>query len=263
MSERIVFENLYNTRDLGGTPVRDGRVIKRGRLIRSGQLYFASENDIRRLQNMLSAVVDFRTAAERAEKPDPEIPGVEYFATPVFDSLTAGVSRDARSDEAVFEFVAREPENAKSYMMKTYLGFVTNDYSIDCFSRFLKRLLTERDGALLWHCTAGKDRAGTASVIVSEALGVSREDIIKDFLFTNECLTKEVEGLYDMVRGKFGDAFPRYERSLHYLFTAQREYLDALYEKVDELYGSFDSFIRDALGVTDEERRELIGIYTE
>ena len=48
MSQRIEFETLLNTRDLGGMTGADGRKIKPCRLIRSGHLYMASSNDLKK-----------------------------------------------------------------------------------------------------------------------------------------------------------------------------------------------------------------------
>ena len=72
ISQRLEFECLDNTRDLGGMITVDGRKIRPGKLIRSGQLFFASENDISRLKELVGAVADFRTDKEVSEKPDPE-----------------------------------------------------------------------------------------------------------------------------------------------------------------------------------------------
>ncbi|MBQ6382377.1 MAG: tyrosine-protein phosphatase, partial [Clostridia bacterium] len=38
---------IQNMRDLGGTPVKDGRSIRPGMLVRSAQLSLAEENDLR------------------------------------------------------------------------------------------------------------------------------------------------------------------------------------------------------------------------
>ena len=52
-SERIEFEKLNNTRDLGGLITRSGRKIRKGRLFRSGILVKASESDIKKLKSLM------------------------------------------------------------------------------------------------------------------------------------------------------------------------------------------------------------------
>ena len=45
------------------------------------------------------------------------------------------------------------------------------------------------------------------------------------------------------------------------IFTAKEEYLSGLYDKTDEIYGSFDGFVYDGLNITDKQINELRKIY--
>ena len=98
----------------------DGLAVRRGRLIRSGQLGKASEADAEWLRNNVSLVMDFRTEKECAESPDPVLEGVDYIHVPIIDSLAAGVSRDAESDEQAFMMLINNPNGAMDYMRSTY-----------------------------------------------------------------------------------------------------------------------------------------------
>ena len=74
----IILSGAPNARDLGGIETADGRVLRPGRLIRSGMLSRLDDNDISYLKNAgLRTVVDFRTTAERLQKPDRLPGGVE------------------------------------------------------------------------------------------------------------------------------------------------------------------------------------------
>ena len=42
------------------------------------------------------------------------------------------------------------------------------------------------EGCVLFHCTTGKDRTGIAAALLLLTLGVSREDVTRDFCLTNE-----------------------------------------------------------------------------
>ena len=257
MSTRIDLQRLDNTRDLGGMKTEDGRIIRSNLFVRSGHLYYASLSDLTWLSAHVGLVIDFRTKQERTEKPDPVIPGVETVHLPIFDSLAAGVSRDEKSDEKAFAMVAQDPARAKAYMIGTYRGFVISDFSVSQYKQFVHFLLDSREKAVLWHCTAGKDRAGFASVIVQELLGVKRVDIMSDYLATNKYLEAEVHQLYEMVGQQMGGLNERTEKALNYLFGAHREYLEAVYEAVEESYGGFDGFIRDGLRISEAEREVL------
>lgn len=252
-STLLPFEGLNNTRDLGGVRTADGSSIKSGMLIRSGQLFFASESDLEQLSRICGTVLDLRTTKERNEKPDPELPGVSNIHLPVFEDMTAGVTREKESDEKAFYEVAASAERSKMYMCRNYEVFVSTEPAIRSYRSFIDLLLSDRQNALLWHCTAGKDRAGFASVLILYILGVPMQDIIDDYLYTNECLHNEIE----MLKSMFGGSDPARLNALQVLFSADRIYLESLLSKAETLYGSLDGFITEALRVTPEERSAL------
>ena len=49
------------------------------------------------------------------------------------------------------------------------------------FAGFFRLVLETEKGAVLYHCTQGKDRTGIASALLMAALGASREAIVADF----------------------------------------------------------------------------------
>ena len=263
LSQRIEFEKLLNTRDLGGMSAADGRKIKPGKLYRSGHLFAASGADLEKLSGLIELSVDFRTDAERTEKPEPAIPGVHYLALPILDEQRAGVSRDRKSFEEIRSKMVQDAEIAGRYMIQTYEGFVSNSYCVGQYAKFVRQLLTERKKGVLWHCTAGKDRAGFATVIVQELLGVPREDIRADYMMTNEYLEPEIRSLTEMIRGLPGVDPDAASRAVSYLFGAQAEYLDAVYSAVQKKYGTFDNYLTQGLGITSGEREKLRAVYLE
>ena len=263
MSGRILLDNLHNTRDLGGMRTADGRTIKSGRLIRSGHLFGASEHDMRALAGLAEVIIDFRTPGECREKPNPELPGVSYFHIPIMDSLTAGVTREKEADQKVVTRLGQDPEAARRYMCDMYKGFVSDPFAVSQYRQFADMLLTDRKKAILWHCTAGKDRAGFASVIAEEILGVERDAIRQDYLATNEYQKEDVDKLIDMFMGKERDSDPKRQEALGLLFGAREEYLDALYGQIGALYGDFEAFLREGLRIDDAKRDLLKKIYLE
>ena len=266
MSERLNFESLNNTRDLGGMRTADGRTVKPGRLIRSGMLRSGSEADLARLSDMIDVVVDFRTDQEIYEKPDPFITNVEYHHIPILSSWTAGVTWEVKEDfseKQLFEELQKYPEKARQYLRGIYKGFVSNAYYVSQYRRFVKILLEDHDKAVLWHCTAGKDRAGFASVIAEELLGIDRQDIIADYLQTGLYIQEDLDRLTEALRMEYPDHGAVNDEAMGYLFGAKQTFIDAAYEKVEELYGTFDVFLKDALKVTKEERYRIREMYTE
>ena len=262
VSQVIPLEKLYNTRDLGGMPGEGGRLIRKGKLIRSGHLYFASPADVRELSGRISMIVDFRNRQESLEKPDPDL-GAGYINLPIIQEMVTGVTREEKSFRQITEELIHNPEGAFEYMKQVYQTFVTNEFAMSQYAHFLDLLLEEREGAVLWHCTAGKDRAGFASVIVQELLGVDRGQIMADYMWTNECLKPEVEPLIAMLQEMLQDDSEEARESLEILFGARREFLESLYEIVEKNYGSFAAFAEQKLGVNQEKRRCLQELYLE
>lgn len=259
ISTRLSFEGLNNTRDLGGIKAADGRRIRPLRLIRSGQLYFATKADVAELSKIVGAVADLRTDREIMEKPDPDLV-CAVLRLPIMTDMTAGVTREKNSDEKAFEEVLESEKYALRYMCAVYRGFIENEAAINGYKRFVKLLLENESGAVLWHCTAGKDRAGFAAVITQALLGVPMQDIKEDYLYTNACLEQEISTLIDHL-GK--DADDKRRTTMKTLFGAREEFLVAALDCAQEIYGSLDGYIEKALGVTDEERRILQSKYLE
>ena len=259
----LKFDNLHNIRDLGGIQTQDGRRIRQGRLIRCGHLSNLSGDDRFLLSQMLSAVVDFRTNQERKKQPDQEIPGVEYHHIPVVDSLTAGITREEESDKGAVALLLHRPVEAKQYMCDMYSSFALGEYALSQYAKFVRLLTEPRSKAVLWHCTAGKDRAGVATVIVLELLGAAREEIIEDYLYTRECLAEEIRRLSMLVKKEEGTDSPLADESLRYLFGAEEEYIQRFYSAVEQKYSDMSTYLTEGLGITQDEREKLRDIYLE
>lgn len=258
----MVFEKLNNTRDLGGMRTASGERIKPGRLIRSGRLCLASEADIEHLTGLVSVIVDFRSARELAESPDPTVPGAENIHLPIFREREVGVTREKESDREAMRLAFEDPEATMGIMRRIYANFAADEYAVSQYRRFVRIILDGAENAVLWHCTAGKDRAGFASVIVQELLGVDRGAIMADYLLTNENLREECDELIrSAVQRSSGSE--QAERAARLFFSAQKEFLEATYEKAEELYGSFEGFLTEALGVTADDRAKLRKMYLE
>lgn len=268
-SERIEFEKLNNTRDLGGLITKSGKKIRKGRLFRSGILVKASDSDIKKLQNLTELIIDFRSSKELIERPDPSIESVTYAHLPIIRELTEGITREKEASVSVTRKYAESPEGARQYMINIYKNFVIDDLPLGNYSKFINLLLEEREKGILWHCTAGKDRAGFGAVIVEEILGVDRDSIFEDYLYTNDCLKDEIKliTMHLMYKNNIDshdiNKTLLFQNSIDYIFGAKKEYLLGLYEKIEEVYNDFDGFLKDGLKITEEQQARLREIYLE
>lgn len=262
-SRRLSFDNLHNTRDLGGMKTMDGYTVRSGCLFRSGNLHSLSDSDVQKLQEQVDTVIDFRSFSEREEEPDMALPGVRYLHLPVIDDFSsAGVTRDHSSQEALANDAQLDSEAARQLMVNMYTRFPHSEKGIDAYRTFLRVLLEDHEKAVLWHCSAGKDRAGLAAVIIERILGVSPEEIEQDYLATNDYQRDKLVYYKQLVQKQAGrDDIS--DDTIQYLFGADASYLQAFYDSVDERYGSFDRYLHEALSLSDEmiqtlRRRYLI-----
>ena len=120
-------------------------------------------------------------------------------------------------------------------LQAAYFEFVNNTVDRIELASALRDIL-HNDGATLYHCTAGKDRTGWLSVILLRILGVDRADVDQDFLLSNEGHhTTEMDPFNGVNMG----------------------WLNTSYYEAWRNYGTFDNYVRDGLGITDDEVAQL------
>lgn len=258
MGGYIEFEQTNNTRDLGGLKCTDG-AIKDGLLFRSGHLGLCSDTDILRLSELIDVVIDLRTDKECEEKPDRSIPGCTYIHMPLFRSFAGGITREKDTDQTVVQDAVSNlsaPGAARKKMMGNYRLMATDEGRVAQCAKFLDFLLNCGDEAVLWHCTAGKDRAGIASFLIEKILGLPDDDLMADYLETNKYAEGEIQIALQEI-----DADEAKEEALRDLFSAREEYLKSYIMSVNELYGSMENFIENRLGVDAEKRNALKAKY--
>lgn len=260
-SRLLSFEKLHNIRDLGGVAASDGRRIISGKLVRCGNLSELSDRDRVAFSSLAEEVIDFRTDGERNEKPDIEIPGIRYHHIPILDSLTAGITREKDADRNLFSKVGADPDKARQYMCDMYHALAESDFAASRYAIFIRLLMHPRKKAFVWHCTAGKDRAGVGTAIIEEILGVKRDDVINDYMMTNEYLQEDNAFLTEFIKGQADADSMIADEALRYLFGAERDYIEEYYRTIDSKYGSFELFLRDGLKLTAEDIHKLQSIY--
>lgn len=259
-----------NARDLGGIEAANGRRIKPNRLIRSGMLARLTDEDVEYLKSAgLKTVVDFRTSAERVQKPDRVIDGAEYIVCPMLEDKTDGITCDkpeSEDEEAqrtlkmARRLMEHDPDGVRQ-MRSLYPILVTLDHSIEHYRKFFEILLNHEDGALLYHCTMGKDRVGTATALLLTALGVPREGIVADYMITRERCAPGTQRLLNNCR-KFTDD----EAVLEFVYrldTVQEDFIAATFETIDEVHGGMDRFLRDKMGLDAAAIDRLKALYLE
>ncbi|GAA3760340.1 tyrosine-protein phosphatase [Micromonospora maritima] len=247
-----------NARDLGGLPTTDGRRVRAGRLLRTAALGRLTDDDLPVLGKLgVACVVDLRDADEQAVAPPDRLVGdprrvhlpVYDAAHPVFTYVSAvlqGHDLDAYAE------LARE--GMPGAMTAIYRWFVTGEPARAGFGAAVRLAADDGNLPLLFHCSAGKDRTGWLSVVLLTALGVPEPAIRADYLRHNELTESLREVLLAAMTRRRPDLDPTVARPL---LEVRPEYLDAAYDEVRRVHGTFEAYLRDGLGVTDEVRARL------
>ncbi|WP_321890272.1 tyrosine-protein phosphatase [Paraburkholderia bannensis] len=242
----VPMQHIQNLRDLGGLVAADGKVIAPHRLYRSGNPALGTSADFARLDAMhLDAVVDFRAASEKTPA---EAAFGERFPWRA-DPVLAG----DLSPTAIVPMLKRStPAQMHAFMVGLYRQFPVQ-YQAQ-FARFLK--LAEGDQTLLYHCTAGKDRTGFATVLLLSALGVDRATIVANYLESNRENAAFNAGALVQLR-KIGVA----DDVVMPLLVVDADYIGAAVEVIDTQYGGMQHYLRDVLHVDVDKIRQnyLVG----
>lgn len=246
-----------NFRDLGGLKGADGRILRPFRILRSGELVRVSleEQELLISKYQLRTIVDLRGEKEYSENPNEVIAGTFYYNIDILKKIHE-TGADLGSFETVHDVVS-----AHTHMKDLYEQMMLNEGSQRGFRELIDLLLKQEEGALLFHCFAGKDRTGLSAAIILTILGISKEDILADYLKTNEQRKEENNFLLDKLRDQ-GFTEEMCEIAVIAL-TVNAEYLETAYQTAEKNYGSFLEYIRKALKVTKEEEEILQRRYLE
>ncbi len=184
MNDRLLgFDAVENVRDYGGYATASGAPIRRGKLFRSGHHNRATDRDLKRFDALgVATIVDLRRASERLEQPSRRPPG---FAGLVIESgdgevVEAPHVRFLRNTDLTEDAV-------RGFMAQTYRTMPFDPCHIEMFRRYFEALQSG-EGAVVIHCAAGKDRTGLLAALTHHALGVSRDDLMEDYLATNQAV---------------------------------------------------------------------------
>ncbi|MBR4078889.1 MAG: tyrosine-protein phosphatase [Christensenellaceae bacterium] len=263
---RIELDGAKNTRDLGGIPAANGRLIKKHRLIRSGVLSHITPTDVSVLQQCrLKRVIDFRVSAELRQRPDVQIDGVEYISLPLVSEQIMGVTREKNVIEQMIKMARIPGFCAEKHMQNIYSDFVRGEFSPAQLRKFFSLLLNECDGAVLWHCTAGKDRVGVATALLLTILGADEDTIFADYMRTNDFVAADVSDAVQAVALRLNGEFSAVYITdmVTTLYTVQKSHLRSVFDTMKHISGNVETYLREVLGITPDIRDQFRKLYLE
>ena len=186
----IALEGAANARDAAGLRRDDGGVVPAGRLLRSDNLQALTSADVRTLVGELGlrTVIDLRTSAEvELEGPGPLTRASEVTIEHRSLYPETGGRTDIDAETVVpWTDAAAHPDHAdEPPTVRAYLGYLHR--RPDSVVAAVRSIATPpAEGAVLVHCAAGKDRTGIVVALALDAAGVAREEVVADYLATDD-----------------------------------------------------------------------------
>lgn len=249
------FEEVLNFREMGGLPAADGARVRRGLLYRSGHWSQATDADVETLAGYgLASIVDFRTEIDRRGDGGPNrIPqGPDYLEMEMIDS--SGRGHEIRSvlmsgDQALIEQRFGGGQ-AEAFATEGVIEMAIDAEKQAVFARFLDLVADETRRPVLWHCSAGKDRAGWAATLVGLALGVPDDALIEHYVASNTHRPVEQRLAHYAERGVDASVLRPFLR-------VDASYQAAGLAAIDERWPSRQAYLTDALGFGPERVERL------
>lgn len=248
----LEFEGIDNFRDLGGYTTAAGTSVKWGSLYRSANLSEASRADQQTLLTMgLDTLVDLRSTAEQEAEPNQlpndlpfkvvEIPVLDGGAQGLADEITARID-----DGSIAEF------DAEGFMISANRQFA-DDFTPQ-YAQFLQVILAAQGQPVLWHCTAGKDRAGFAAAILLRILGVPENRVLDDYALSKQYTLEARSRELTLLRWFKGEAAAD---KVATLLGVEKPWLQAAFDEIDIRWGDFDNYVAEGLKLSAQDVASL------
>ena len=251
----LALQGVENFRDLGGYSVGNGTIVKWGRLFRSGHLAELSEFDCQQLSPLnISSIFDLRAPSERKAFP------TRWHGEPEPSFFTIDLHQDDSHPAAgLFEQIMKgsiSRAEVEAHLLEDYARMPFE------FSPILKalfaKLLQPHRGAVVIHCTAGKDRTGCVVALLLTLLGVPQEKVIEDYLLSNEGFAAEqkLSHIADKFRRKVDNIEDKIN-ALRPLVQVQPHYLEAAFSAILQEMGSMERYFESVLELTPDQVTQI------
>ena len=260
-SQLIGVTSAHNARQLGGYPIGD-KQIKNNVLLRSAKLSELTAEDSTLLcdKYKVQCIYDFRGKNESISAPD-VVPGEARYVSLAlpFAGDESGFDVKFESEEQMIGVLLQHAEHPSVQTMCTsmYDLIFFEESSQEVYRQFFADLvkLNPQDGAVLWHCTQGKDRAGCASAMLLSTLGAERSLIMADFILSKDYYSPIVAHIKTETEAQ--------KMVINTLISANPDVFEATLNKVDAKYGSLQNYLTECIGVTPEMMNILRERYLE
>lgn len=163
---RMIFvEGITNVRDMGGWQTESGKTVKQGLLFRCGRLNKSSSSQIKTeiTENGKKTMLDMlkiKTEIDLRMVSNNEVGGL---------TDTSPLGDGVQYAQCPMDYTVSNLLTGNKQKIATIFGILSN----------------ENNYPVIYHCNIGTDRTGIISFLVDGLLGVSEEDLYRDYLMSN------------------------------------------------------------------------------
>lgn len=249
MTNSIKIQGAPNFRQVSG--------IKEGLLFRSGELSRLTSLDIELIEKLnIKTIIDFRTPNERKNRLDniPFETGIRIINIPIFQ-----LSQDITHLQLLWYLL----KNASSLDLERYIH---DYYKVMAYERCgqiaeaFNLLSNPNNLPAIIHCTVGKDRTGFSTALIQSVVGISQEEILKDYLLTNQLVDKKLQSLKRYLR--WISLFRISYEEMEPLFRVKREYLEEVFVELESEYGSIEAYLKKVCHISEATILKVKQIYS-
>ncbi len=255
-------DRIPNLRDLGGYKTQDNYLVVKGKAYRSNDFYGMDANDLAKFKVLkLKNDFDLRTPAEIVEQPDTVPVGVKYVELNVMSGDSALIIPAEQMNSLLMnpKLASQQlggVEGVEASFIKLYRDLVSLRSAQNSYRTLFLSLSNPSKLPSDFHCTNGKDRTGWGAAALLTFLGVSKEEVLSDFLRSNEYLLPLHQNQTDQFIEGGGD--PSIPPAL---FGVKQKYLEAAFDEMNWRYGSIEKYFSEGLKINTYQQQQIRKIY--
>ncbi len=255
--EPLPFEACENFRELGGYEGFGGRHVRRGVFYRSPALAnIRTPADVERFCALgIRKAFDFRSAVERTAAPDPAFEGVENIP------VSALIDENGAEVDFDLEEMIRTEEGLRRMVQDVHEGYARMPFGSKAYRQMFDAIRAD-EVPLLFHCTAGKDRTGVAAALILKMLGVSDEDVMADYLRTNECRRTGLQNVCRLIESA-GHPHELAMQTAKIASGVRAESLQSALDAIAQRYPSYEDYLEAEYGIGKTELEQVRARYLE
>ena len=231
-ARHLPIAGTYNIRDLGGYATEGGQTRWRA-LFRADSLHRIDADGVATLVEYgVRTIVDLRQAQELEHQPNPLAthPGVRYHNVSLFDAVIP-------------------PPGAADVLLEMYKLALANRGP--ALNAILTAIADAEDGAVLFHCTAGKDRTGIVAALLLLVAGVDPDTIGRDYSVTAQMIAPMVDELIAGAKARGADV-----ESFRPMLASNPKTMAAFLVHITDVHGGIAAYL-DLIGVDAAAQQKL------